>query len=96
MIPEDEHVAIRRKLACAELDEVRKRVRVYHGALANICVERFQTALFDAEPLVGVALDDLVLPVGGAACLQNDVDVAAKCGVHHLFQIGGRHAALAF
>ena len=38
VIPENKHVAIRRIFTRAELDEIRQRVRVYHGALANLGV----------------------------------------------------------
>ena len=95
MIPKHQNISIRRIVLRAELNKVGECVRVYHGLFADLCVQRLKTTLFYAIALVGSALDDLILPLRGAAGLNNHADVVTQCGIHHLFEVGCCHAALA-
>ena len=94
MVPEDEHVAVGREVLAAPLDEARKVVRVGHGGGTGVLDQRLKTALRDAEDLVDLIGDRLVLPLLAAAGEDEDVHLVRELGGGHLHQILGGHAVL--
>ncbi len=94
MVPEDEHVAVRRSLLRGELDERSERLRFGHGS-APQRLEALQAAGRGAPPLDVPGAHDIVLPAPGTTGLDDDVQVlVVEVGVEDLIEVHGRHTGL--
>ena len=93
MVPQYEHVAVGGERLPGVRDEVRKRARVNHRALAEVLLERTEPLLGHLVALVGRAAHDGVLPARRATRLDDDVHVLGDVRMEHLVEISGRHPA---
>ena len=95
VIPQDQHVPVGRIVLRTEADKLRQGGRCDHGLVAHIVVEQAElTAVFNLVDLVGVALHQIVLPLGTAAGVDNNIDVISDGGIRHFLQVLGRHGVI--
>ena len=94
MVPENEHVAVRRSLFRRELDERSERFRFGHSSTFQR-LEALQTTGCGTPAFDVPAAHDIVLPAPGTAGLDDDVQVlVVEVGVKDLVEVHGRHTGL--
>ena len=95
MIPQDQHVAVRGIVLCTETDKLGERGRGDHRLVADVVVEQTElTAVFNFINLVGSAADKIVLPLGTAAGVDNDVYIVSDLSICHFLKILRRHGVI--
>ena len=94
MIPQDQHVAVRREVLCRPLDEASERRRIGHGTVTGVIHKAFEVTIGDLIDLVDAAADDIVPPLLAAAGEYDKIHLVRHVGVQHLLQIVGSHSAI--
>ena len=94
VVPEDQLIAVGRKVLRTIGDEARERVRVGHGNAAGVGIQHLQVAADHLVDLVGARADHVVVPARAAAGVDDEIHLVADVGAGHLQQVLGGHAAL--
>ena len=95
VIPQDQHVAVRGIVLCTETDKLRECGRCDHRLVTDVVVEQTElTAVFNFINLVGSAADKIILPLGTAAGIDNDVYIVSDLGICHFLKILRCHGVI--
>ena len=94
MVPENQEVTVCRIVCGTPFDEIGQGCRIGHCLLADVLVERHDTAVRNQPALIGGICHDRVLPASCTAGFHDNIYLVGMGRIQHLIEIGCCHTVV--
>ena len=93
MIPQDQFIAVSRKVFGTILNIACQIVGIGHGAGAGVLDQALHASAHDLIDLIDSAADDIIAPALAASRIDKEIYLASEISRDHFLQIRSSHAA---